>query len=74
MSPWHTAERCAEAYPQAQRRAHAEQHLLICAERGWLSVTSCSHIARTYGVSDIITDLRALKKSLFPEFACGDGK
>lgn len=64
-----------KAYPLAQRCAHAEQHLTIAAACGWLAETSCSHIARTYDVPHFVDHLRALKKSLFPEFACsGDGK
>ena len=62
------------AYPRSQRRAHAEQHLLIAASAGWLADTSCSHIANTYGVVDLIAELKAMKRGLFPEFACGGDK
>jgi hypothetical protein len=65
----------SEAYPLAQRQAHAEQHLLVASASGWLDKTSCSQIARTYGVAHLIADLKAAKAKLFPEFACnGDGK
>lgn len=50
----------ADAYPQAQRRAHAEQHILAAAECGFLEQTSCWQICRTYQVN-IIDDLKALR-------------
>jgi hypothetical protein len=64
----------AQAYPLAQRQAHAEQHLLIASSGGWLDKTSCSQIARTYGIPDLVTALKQMKRGLFPEFVCGDGK
>jgi hypothetical protein len=63
------------AYPLSQRQAHAEQHLLTASAAGFLHITSCTHLARTYGVSHIIPELKAMKARLFPEFACnGDDK
>ena len=63
------------AYSRAQREAHAEQCLLWAAAGNWLSTTSCSHIARTYGVPHLLTQLKEMKRMLFPEFDCnGEGK
>ena len=63
------------AYSRAQREAHATQHLLTMSALGWLNQTSCTHIARTYGVSDLLGNLKRLKGALFPEFICnGEGK
>jgi hypothetical protein len=56
------------AYSRAQREAHATQHLLTMSALGWLNQTSCTRIAETYGVTDLIGDLKRLKGSLFPEF------
>lgn len=63
-----------QAYPREQREAHAESHLLVAAAAGFLGQTSCTQIARTYGVADLIPDLKAMKAKLFPEFACGGDK
>jgi hypothetical protein len=62
-------------YTQQQRLAHAEQHLLVAASLGFLAETSCTHIARTYGISSCVQMLKAQKARLFPEFLSnGDGK
>jgi hypothetical protein len=63
-----------DAYPPSQRQAHAEQHILAASAAGFLDCTSCTQIARTYGVPQLIPDLKALKRGLFPEFLCGGDK
>lgn len=63
------------AYTLAQRQAHAEQALLLASAGGWLDKTSCSQIARTYGVTHLVGDLKRIKGKMFPELALnGDGK
>jgi hypothetical protein len=63
------------SYTLEQRIGHAEQAILFASAGSWLDQTSCTHIARTYGISHLTVDLKRLKGSLFPEFALnGDGK
>lgn len=55
-------------YTIQQREAHAEQAILLAAAGGWLPITSCTAICRTYGCPDFATELKRRKGQLFPEF------
>lgn len=62
-------------YTSAQRQLHAEQAILLAAAGGWLPITSCTHICTSYGVPHFVSELKSLKRSLFPEFLSnGEGK
>jgi hypothetical protein len=78
MSMSHTIDRCIphhEAYPLIQRRAHAEQHVILAAELGFLETTQSHHIARTYGLPDsFINQLKVLKARFRNELSFGGGK
>lgn len=63
------------SYTRSQRRAHAEQAIVVAAGGGWLAQTSCTHICNTYGCRDFTAELKTMKAKLFPEFAInGEGK
>lgn len=64
-----------EAYTPAQRRAHAEQHIVMMAAIGKLEITQSRQIVRTYGLPDsVIAELKAIKAKFRNElsFAGGD--
>lgn len=65
-----------KAYPLAQRRAHAEQHILLMAAAGHLEVTQSRHIAATYGLPEsAIPELKAIKAKHRNELSFGgEGK
>lgn len=71
-----TRESIARAYPLAQRRAHAEQHVTIMASLNKLEVTQSRHIVRTYGLPEnFVESLKQLKAKFRNELSfSGEGK
>lgn len=66
-----------EAYPQSQRIAHAEQHILTCAGLGsdWLERTVSHRIVQTYGLPEMfLGHLKSLKAQFRNELSFGGEK
>jgi hypothetical protein len=57
------------SYTQAQRAAHAEQHILAMAALNELHLTSCWHICRTYGVMHMLDALKELRAKFRTELS-----
>ena len=66
-----------QAYPLAQREAHAEQHIMVMAGISLRDMerTVSAKVAQTYGVPHMVGRLKALKAKFRNELSIpGEGK